>query len=318
MGDPNVEMSQEAMVKLLLGDSATVVEGDTAAATTAESGEPGATTEPEKKTETAPAKTDEPDASKEPVILAKDGVHTIEYQKLVDAREEAKLWKQKAEEASSALAAKESELAEKLLAAKQEDAKTGSTAAEDELAKLFHDFPELEEGVRKLVDERLAAIEQKLAPVVKQTEETAIADATDAHFKSIREAHSDFESVVDSTEFGKWIESQPSFVREQYQLVCEKGTASQVIEMLTAYKDATGLNKSAAPAPSKEDAAGKAQEVVAKAKAAPPNSLSDLPAGSAVHHDEAEAIREMNPMALLNKFDGKSPEQIMDLMRRVI
>lgn len=307
-------MTQEQMVAMLLGSEPTI-EGDTAADKTAESGKPEAAPEPEAKPE--PEKAPEPEAKPEPVILAKDGKHTIEYQKLVDAREEAKTWKQKAEEAT-ALATKNAELAEKLLAAKQEDAKTGTTTAEDELRKLFEDFPELEEGVRKLVDQRMAAIEAKIAPVVQAKEETAAANAADAHFTSIRNAHADFESVVDSQEFGKWVASQPSFVREQYQRVCEEGTAPQVIEMLDAYKGATGLNKPAEPAPSKEAAASKAQEVAAKAKAAPPNSLSDLPAGAAAHHDEAEAIREMNPMALLGKFEGKTPQQIMDLMSRVI
>ena len=319
------EISQDQMAAMLLGgDVPAIGEGETAdnATATADSGKPGAAPELETKqvesTDTGVEKTTDTEEKVEPVILAKDGKHTIEYQKLVDAREEARFWKAKAEEASTALESTKVELAGKLMAAKQEDAKTGGSAAEEELAKLFQDFPELEEGVRKLVDERLAAIEEKIAPVVQKTEEAAVVDATEAHFKSIREAHSDFESVVESKEFDNWVKAQPSFVREQYQLVCEKGTAPQVIEMLDAYKGAAGLNKPAETNTSKEDVAGKAQEVVAKATAAPPASLSDLPAGAAAHHDEAEAVRSMNPMQLIGKFDGKSPQQIMDLMSRVI
>jgi len=56
----------------------------------------------------------------------------------------------------------------------------------------------------------------------------------------------------------------------------------------------------------KTDAASRAAEVIAKAKTQVPTSLSSVPAGASVHHDEGEAIRNRSGLSLLNSFDGKS------------
>jgi len=55
----------------------------------------------------------------------------------------------------------------------------------------------------------------------------------------------------------------------------------------------------------------------AAAKAEVPASLSDIP-GSEAHHDTGEAMVEMSPTALMDKFEGKSQEQIEELLTRVL
>ena len=68
----------------------------------------------------------------------------------------------------------------------------------------------------------------------------------------------------------------------------------------------------------KPDAAAKAAEVISKAKNQVPTSLSSVPAGASVHHDEGEAIRNRSGLSLLNTFEGKSADDILKLMSRVI
>ena len=47
-------------------------------------------------------------------------------------------------------------------------------------------------------------------------------------------------------------------------------------------------------------------------------SMSEIPAGANVVSDEVNAMMEMSSVGLMSKFDGKTPEQIMALMSRVL
>ena len=62
----------------------------------------------------------------------------------------------------------------------------------------------------------------------------------------------------------------------------------------------------------------RAAEAISKAKAQVPTSLSQVPAGSMAHHDENEAIRNMDMGRLSRTLEGKSPEEIMKLMSKVL
>lgn len=61
--------------------------------------------------------------------------------------------------------------------------------------------------------------------------------ATDEHFNTISKAIPDFDQIVASGELVSWIDRQPSLTREQYKKVAESGTASEVIDLLTIYKN---------------------------------------------------------------------------------
>lgn len=123
------------------------------------------------------------------------------------------------------------------------------------------------------------------------------------------------ESVAQSAELAKWIDAQPSFVRDGYKAVIAQGTAEQVIETLNAFKAATGK---LASAPAKPDVLAAAQAAIAKAQSKPPMSLSEIPAGSHAASDEVDAMLDMSSTGIMSKFDGKSSEQIMALMSRVL
>lgn len=247
----------------------------------------------------------------EPVILAKDGVHTIPFEKLAEARESERLARQMAADLQAQLDALKSAPP----VAKVE------TPEPVEQGDVFGDFSEeaIAKGVEKLVASKTAALtadlEARLAAVLAPLQAKQVESATDEHFSTINKAHPDVESVVPSQEFTNWIDSQPSVVRGSLKSAIEQGTALEVIEVLDAYKASTGKTVAQTP---KVDVAAAAQAAIAKAQSAPPMSLSEIPAGANVVSDEVNAMMEMSSAGLMSKFDGKSPEQIMALMSRVL
>lgn len=279
-------------------------EGDSAQAQSsvpaADIAQPTEVVEEEKKVEPAP------------VVLAKDGVHTIPYEKLEEARQAEKHWKQVAADAQAQLdvAAKAAKPAEV----------PSIEAKPPEEADVFGDYSEeaIKRGVAKLVASQVGTIradmEAKLAAVLDPLKKTQAEAATDSHFSAIYKAHPDVESVVPSQAMQDWIAKQPSFARSGYQAVIEQGSAEQVIELLDTYKAATG--KTAAPA-GKPDVAAAAAAAIANARSSVPSSLSEIPASSA-HTDPIEAMLAMSDAGLMNLFDGKTPEQINALMNKTI
>lgn len=297
--DESGKLSEEQMAQMLTGDLTgdSANQGDTVEATESDEA-PAVAANPE------PDVVEE--AKPEPTVLAKDGEHTIPYEKLQEARDAAKYWEQQAKDTAEQVAA--------LTKAKDPEAKPESTATED----IFGDYSEqaLANGVEKLVGQRVAALEQKFADALAPMQKSAEEQATAAHFKTIYDAHPDTDQIVKAPQLNQWIDAQPSFLRDQCKAVLERGNAEQVVELFTAFKASTV--QPAAVLPAKEDLAGKAAAVIAKTKSVAPTSLSNVPAGSAAHHDEAAAMREMSGMTLMDKFHGKTPQQIMDLMSRVI
>lgn len=251
--------------------------------------------------------------SVDPVIMAKDGIHTIPFEKLQEARE--------AEQAARALANQALQELEALRNARQPQAAQTEAETPSSDANVFGDFSEeaIAKGIEKVVAAQTAAIkaefDAKLASALEPIQRKEVESATDSHFSTIEAAHPDVESVVPSEQFGKWMQAQPSVVRTALQAAIDSGTATEVIEVLDAYKSSTGKP---AVTNGKPDVAAAAQAAIAKAKTAPPKSLSEFPASTNVVTDEAHAIGELSGTGLMNKFAGKSAEQIEALMNRLI
>lgn len=257
------------------------------------------------------------------VVLAKDGVHTIPYEKLVEARDGEKHWKAQAEAAQQQLAALQSQ-AEQRAAAGQAPTKADNAAAQAAAAidagvdpELFGDFSEeaIAKGVQKLVDARVAAIEAKFAEVVKPLQAKAELTEAEKHFQAIYQAHPDADSLTESAELKAWINTHPSFVRQGFEAVLGQGTTTQVIELFDAFKAANGRTQTP---PAAQNAAAAAKAVIAKAQTPVPASLSDVPGSAAGPADELDAIRQMSATDLMGKLEGKTPEQIEALMARLL
>jgi len=297
------ELTDEQMARFLTGNGDTAIE-ETPALDTEE------------------VKEEEQKEEVKPVILAKDGVHTIEYEKLVEARNDAKAAKEEVESLRNTLAEREA-LLESLKAAKEQDAATGTTEATDSLREsVKEDFPELLElmehsnaSVVKELRAEMAELKKQisadLAPVMKTTNDTI----AEKHFGTIRDAHKDFDDIMAAPEIMEWVDKHPGPIKAAYMNIIEHGTAKDVIDMVTAFKDAH-------PAPvgdTTDTVAMKAAEAEKKATGkSVPKSLSDIPAGTAAHHDEAGAMQNMTPVQLMNKFVGKSPNEIMEFLDRTI
>lgn len=280
--------------------------------------------------------------SDEQFVETKDGKHRIPYSVLEEARNGEKEALKRVGELEAKLK-DQVDLEESVAAAQEADEQAGTTDAVDELlADLEESNPEIVEGVKALLAKDRSASQKsiddlrteldKLKEAFEPVKETSEIQNRKSHFTQIEEAHSDFDAIMATDAEGPlhdFLESQPSFTKALYNDILDakngQGTAEQVIELLTTFKDATGYGKpedSVEPEPAKpkgsdgKEAAEKAK-AEASAKKATPKSLSDVPAGSTPVVDEAEAIlTEANPLNLMDKLANKTPEQVEALLAK--
>ena len=243
----------------------------------------------------------------EPVVVAKDGKTTIPFSELQEARQRAK----EASELAARLQA-ELEAMKKPEPPKQDEPpqKTVKDLRREAREALISGDMEKSADLDAQADELLIAqAEARAMKLVEPVKKSAEEQAEKAFYDAIRAVHPDFEQLIESGKIEAWIKSQPKIVQKAYMDVYESGTASEAIELLNMVK---GTVKE--PEPDKEAAKAK----IAKAKAKPPASLSDVPASSTANVDEAEAMLEMDGLSLVNKFAGKSPDQINDMLARIM
>jgi len=266
----------------------------------------------------------EPDASNA-VLLAKDGKHTIPYEKLVQAREGEQHWKAQAETAQRQLADLQTQ-AQQRADAGQAPTKTDNQVAAAQAAiasgvdpALFGDFSEeaLANGIATLVDQR---VEERISKAIAPLQQHQQRNAQDAHFDAIYKAHPDADSVAESAELKAWIASQPSYVQPTLHDVLAKGSAQKVVELFNDFKKATAVPV-AAPAPGKDAAAVTdpkvaAQAAIAAAAPAVPASLSDIPGGRADALSPHERLAAMDPVSMADAMQGMSPAQIDAFLNR--
>ena len=282
----------------------------------------------------APASADEspqPAAQPEPeltadnaVILAKDGKHTISYDKLVQARETARAAQTEAQTLAAQLEAAQQQLADlQAQAQARADAGQAPTATDNQVAAaqaaieaganpaLFGDFSEeaLAKGITKLVDQQVAARMEAINAKLKPIEQQAATDATTAHFNAIYSAHPDADSLVESQELAVWKGAQPAVVRDALDQAMEKGSSTDVIEVFSAFKAATQQQSPPAAGKGAITPAEAAKAAIAKASAPIPASLSDIPGGRVAGTNVFEAMESMNPLEQLGAAMNMTQEQ---------
>lgn len=316
--------------------------GDTSGSTGDEGGAPATTTDAAKDT---PAKADPVDKSIDAPsdselspantrVLAKDGVHTISFEKFQAHRDGEREWRQRAQAAEQEAAQARQALADaqaqsqarqesgqqattkdKLLDLAQEAVNSGADVS------LFGDFSEeaITQGIQKLNsqgrtemrkelrEELLSELRQELAPVIQQHQSSA----AQAHFEQIAKAHADAGSIAESAEFDAWIKAQPSYAQEPIRLVLDQGSSAQVIELLDQYKAATGHKSQQERKP---DAAAKA--VVDNLQLPAPSSLSDIPGGRGGAQTMQERLDSLHGVDLFNAFNEMSDDAVDSFLRR--
>lgn len=313
--------------------------GDTSTPALEQGGEPEATPEVVTKVDTPvdegknPTNTDPATTDPDPantVILAKDGKHTIGYEKLVEAREGEKRWKAQAEAAQQQLADLQAEAQRRAEAGQAPTATDNQVAAaEAAIAQgtdpgLFGDFSEeaMAKGIQTLVEQKVAAqvdarVNERVKAALEPLQRKQATEAVEAHYGAIYEKHPDADSIVESKELADWIAEQPSFVRDAYSSVFETGTTGQVIELLDRFKQANGSTQAATT--NTEDVKAAAKAAIASAKPPVPTSLSDFPGGRpGAGASHTEVLAAMNAHELSDAMQNMTPEQIEKFLNRRI
>ena len=271
--------------------------------------------------------TDEPATKpQEPVVLAKDGEHTIPFSVLEAERQRVRDLEQQLQ----ALQPAKGPAAETTTKAPEPAA---AVPADEELKQLF---AERDDALYSGDAEKTAELNMKIFNV--QQERATQAAIARIEARTAEQAAQEAEKAAQ-----RQVETNAAAVAEKYPILDFKSSNANrdAIDLVVAERDrlmaqgvpfadaivqaadkvaplfSTKPSSTTQPEP-KPDAAAKAAEVISKAKNQVPTSLSSVPAGASVHHDEGEAIRNRSGLSLLNSFDGKSADDILKLMSRVI
>lgn len=271
--------------------------------------------------------------AEQPVVLAKDGVHTIPYAELERARAAERELGEKLAQAQAQLAAIHAPTQKQEAAAPAVVLNSATGEYEIDLGDFSEDAIKngVKNGIEAGVAAKTAALVQEinalkaaLAPIQQQQAQSE----DDAHFGAINKAHPDIESVLPSQEYGKWLSAQPRYVQSAINAVIEGGTAAEVIEVMDRYKAETGIKTIPVQVPSASGAVkvvtsdpnvlAAAKAAIATAKTPVPNSLSEIPAGAAAHHNQADAVLNMSTEGHLQLFLDKTPEQIEAILAKTL
>lgn len=312
------ELAAQLIDQELHGDTATAENGSTPATTQAQE----QANTPNAEAQTPQQQPDESQLNAEnAVLLAKDGKHTIPFERLADARKGEQEWKQKFEDAQSQLAQLQADAQQRIDNGQAPTAQDNQAAIAQQAIDqgvdpaIFGDFSEkdLAAGIQKVVDMRVATmVDQRLKDALAPLQQQQAVSAEQAHFTEIFTAHPDAESIVESKEFGDWMNAQPSITQGAYQAVLNGGTASQVVELLGLYKSANQLTQAAQP----DAVKAAAQQAVKQAQTQVPHSLSDLPAGSPAGVSRDERVANMTPAQMIEEMSDWTPEQREQYLNR--
>ena len=133
--------------------------------------------------------------------------------------------------------------------------------------------------------------------------------------QQILAAHADALEVPESREFRQWVDAQPVFARAGIERVLDAGTAQEVIELLSVFKQAAAPGQQVAGA---ESAKQEQPRTVVAPAPQPPVSLSDVGGASAAASDEARlAQMAANPAQSVDFLMQLSPDKLDQLLNKI-
>lgn len=258
------------------------------------------------------------------VILAKDGKHTIGYEKLVEARQGEQHWKAQAQAAQAELQRLRDEAAARATAGEaptsQDNQLAAAQAAMDQGVDpaIFGDFSEeaLAAGIQKLIDAKVEArvsalVDQKLAPIQKKEAESAAS----AHLNAIYEAHPDATPLRRARSSGTgWRPVRPMSARASPR--CWKTAPRPMSSNCSVRSSPPPETLSSRSSSRTRKTRRLAQAAINKAKTEPPASLSDIPGGKPPAGNRFEAIAAMDPASMSDALRGMSPDQVEAFLNR--
>lgn len=270
----------------------------------------------------AEAKEEEKESAADPVLLAKDGKHTIPFEELTSARARAAELEQ--------LAKQQSELIESLKGQKQavQEEQKPEPAADSKIDSLGKQYEEkLFEGNL----EEAAAIRNKINAAILEQARNDIR----AEIKQESEANQQQRSIDEAADKAakdypfldsNSKEANPEAINDV--IAMRDGLVARGVPFHEAIAQAVAkVVKIYAPVPAPTqdepkntlaEAKKAADAAIAKAKPKVPTSLSEVPAAGKVVTDEVEAIRDMSDRNLMQMLEGKTPKQINEIMSRVL
>lgn len=311
-------LSDDDRARLFAGES---IQGETDAAKAEENSESpdAATVDPE---EIKPTAVIEP----EPVVLAKDGQHTIPFAELEAARERARQLEQEVLALKSAPATQQAapnihpvvepdpnveSNEDKLLRLRREE-REAMYSTDTELAeKLGKEADALNRQIAK--DEmRSENAAQEAERKAQESQENAVTDAL-ARANALVEQYPFLKPGTESTNQ----DAIDLVVAQRDRLISQGVAFGDAIEQAVA-KVAPLFGKGNSTQQTDADVARKAAEAISKAKSNVATSLSQAPAGTKPQHDEGELMRSMDINRLAQSLESKSPEEIMRIMAKAL
>ncbi len=308
--DAYLELSQDDQAKVFEGGS---IEGETTsespdAETTDETPEQEAVAEPEQE---APA----------PVLLAKDGQHTIPYEELLSARDLAKHYEQIAREqsalieslkqAATAPAPEQSTLADRLAELQQEYTEAKILEETDRAQEAWTKIQEIiEEGA---TERARALVSQEFAQRDAQAQAAQAQASLDDTVAKVIAAF----PFLDSTKPTANAEAISDVVTWRDALV-SKGVPMHVALAQAAQKFAPLYAQQDQPAVPAADSSKAAAAAIANAKAKPPASMSSIPASATPPADELQAMAGLSVQSIQERMMSMSPEKIMSLINKTV
>ena len=294
------QLSDEDRMSLHIGESIEgEITGGSPAARIEASAEEGATD----KTQTA--------AEEAPVVVAKDGKHTIPFEELQRARDEAKYWQAQAEEASRIAQQSQSEQPHNPTAAvdlKQLRRELREAMLLDDDARIDELEAQIDEEIsRKAEAKAIQVLEQQAA----QAEERAISATAESLIKTYPD--------LDHTKPGANLEAIAT-VQALSAMYVNKGStrAQALVDAVDRVAKLYGMGEKAKADLPDEAAMAKAEKVIAQAsaKAKVPSSLSSIPAAATPPADELQALSSMSVQQAQDKLMSMPREKILAVLSR--
>lgn len=139
-------------------------------------------------------------------------------------------------------------------------------------------------------------VRSALAPIVEQLQQSKV----EAHFNSIRSRVPEFDEIREPVQ--EWVKEQPEFVRPAFEQVLKQGSADQVVELLNAYKQATGKTGAAPQVPASSASKGQ-QQPAARPKRPAPSGAAKRAMAAAPSQKRSNPPAQTDPNDFASAFD---------------
>jgi hypothetical protein len=260
-------------------------------------------------------------------VATKDGKHVIPYSVLKSERDRASRAEQVAKEMADKVAALEAQVK-----TVSEGAKTGESArtepplpqvselSPEDLEALKEDFPTVYKAVMasmaaaKALESKLKPVEDSVRDVQAERERSAaetVQEAIDSVPKLAHIQSANKEAFELAKQFDATLRTQAAWSNRS--LSERFGKVIEMVEAALGPIEVAGQTARTSQ-PSAEElknaAMAKAAQSARAARTNVPTSLSEFPAGQHAAQDEREAVEQLTPMQLAEKFSRMTPDQM--------